>query len=480
MRFLIWLAPILVMALGILSGRLKTSAASLLGLCIAIPIGLFAGPIDYNLNQVGASLLRGAWIGATITPYILGGLLFWKVAAPAVVERQHARVDRGVIFQACFLVGPFAEAATGFGVGMLATVAMLRHAKLPTVQLMVLALLSQTLIPWGAMGSGTLLAAVYANVSGEALGVFSSLLTSVMMIVIWLPLYWLQIAKAGILGSRRAMISEFCWVIASLGLLTVATWCLGPEIALLASFGPLIVLYTIVRERPSGHRARQLARAALPYALIVSALAIVRLIPALKVAASTVVVFKPYDDLPSWSPAFHAGTWLLIGALICVFIRGTSDCLRDEALAAWNTGKQAVLAVFIFSMLSEVMSKSGISGACAAGLFAAMGNKSLMLTPAISALFGILANTGNASNSLFMPAQVTLATQAGLSIYGVAALQHVSATSMGLFSPVRMSIAAALTNGYGHERSAFKILVPYALWALSLLTLFAFSIPYWK
>jgi lactate permease len=76
---------------------------------------------------------------------------------------------------------------------------------------------------------------------------------------------------------------------------------------------------------------------------------------------------------------------------------------------------------------------------------------------------------GNAPNSLFMPAQLSLAIQAGLSIPAVMALQHVSGTSMSLFSPVRMSIAAGLSGGHGQERSVYAQVWPFLLLGLVLL-----------
>jgi len=53
----------------------------------------------------------------------------------------------------------------------------------------------------------------------------------------------------------------------------------------------------------------------------------------------------------------------------------------------------------------------------------------------------------------------------------VAALQHVSGTSMSLFSPVRMSIAAGLAHGIGQERAVYRTLLPYAACCLALLLL---------
>ncbi|MCR2669638.1 hypothetical protein NSP01_24185, partial [Salmonella enterica] len=86
-------------------------------------------------------------------------------------------------------------------------------------------------------------------------------------------------------------------------------------------------------------------------------------------------------------------------------------------------------------MMAEVLAGAGISQAFADGLFRSLQDWTLLLTPLLAGAFGILANSGNAPNSLFMPSQLSLALHAGLSLPAAAALLHVSGTSMGFFSP---------------------------------------------
>ncbi|KAF1072378.1 MAG: hypothetical protein GAK45_00210 [Pseudomonas citronellolis] len=486
MIYLLWLLPTLAVAAGILSGRLDTTRAALLGLVCAVPVALASAPLGFDAAHLVLALQRGLWIGLTITPYILGGLLFWQVALPGSSAPDDSAAgtpvpgtrlaQRRLVFLACFLIGPFAESATGFGVGMLASVALLRRLQLGAPRLMLLALLSQTLIPWGAMGSGTLLAAAYARVPAAALGAYSMLPIALLMLCAWLPLYWRTLNGAGLRAPLGEALLELGWVALALAALTFSTLWLGPETALLAAFGPLIVLHVLVTERPSRRELLALARKALPYALLIGALVSVRLVPSIKAALLGWQRLAPYPDLPAWSPLLHAGTWLIAGALLCALLRGQTARLGGELRSAWHTGRNAVLTVFIFSMMSEVLSIAGISQACAAGLFAALGGQALLLTPLIAGAFGVLANTGNAPNSLFMSAQVTLASQAGLSLPAVAALQHVCATAAGLFSPVRMSIASALCQGAGHERAVYRALFPYAAIFLAVLTLGAVAV----
>ena len=176
MLYFLWSLPALVVLATILSGHANITIASILGLMTAIPVALFAGPTGFETAQLSEALLRGLWIGAVIAPYILGGLLFWQIAARGRsgssstpignTERDSSTwtplARRRLVFFACFLVGPFAESVTGFGVGMLGTVILLRRFNFAARHLMIFALLSQTVIPWGAMSSGTLLAAAYA------------------------------------------------------------------------------------------------------------------------------------------------------------------------------------------------------------------------------------------------------------------------------------------------------------------------------
>jgi lactate permease len=290
---------------------------------------------------------------------------------------------------------------------------------------------------------------------------------------VWLPLFWRTARHAGFGAPAAECAREAAWVAAALALMAIATAWLGPETALLAVHGPLIVLRYLLDGRPGRRAAWATARRVLPHAALIAALVLTRLTPALQHALGAVGTLAPFGDLPAWSPLLHAGSWLLAGGVLTALVRGQARTLGHEARTAWATGRNAVLTVFLFAMMAEVLSAAGISQAVAQGLFAALHQGAVLATPVLAGLFGILANSGNAPNSLFMPAQIALATQAGLSVPALAALQHVSGTSLSLFSPVRMSIAAGLANGVGQERRVYAALLPYAAACLALLLLMA-------
>lgn len=482
MHYLIWLLPALSVAAAIASARLSTSGAALLGLALAIPIAMFTGPLPFGGAAVQLSLSRGLWIGATITPYILGGLLFWQLAAQPVTAPADEPAPaptplalRRRIFFACFLVGPFAESATGFGVGMLGTVALLRGLGFTPRQLMIFALLSQTLIPWGGMGSGTLLAAAYARLPATEVGLYSIIPTALLMPV-WLTLFWCTARQAGLAAPLGECLREIGWIVAGLILLTPTTAVLGPETALLAAFGPLIIVRHLIDQRPDLRQLRATVRQILPYLLLITALVLTRLLPTLREPLASLGRMAPFADLPTWSPFLHAGSWMIAGGFATALLRGQGNRLGSELRSAWQTGQPAIMTLLLFAMMAEVLSAAGISKAFADGMFAALKTGSVLATPIVAGVFGILANGSNAPNSLFMSAQLALALQSGLSVAALVALQHVSGSGMSFFSPVRMTIAASLAGGQGQERQVYALLLPFAAAGFALLIAMALAI----
>ncbi|MDX3988665.1 MAG: hypothetical protein QHC88_25735 [Achromobacter sp.] len=490
MTYLLWSLPALTVIVAIASGRVNTTMAAVLGLFAAIAVALSTAPGAFTGAQLAVTLERGGWIGWIITPYILGGLLFWQMASPTQPaaaggdrfavhppELNDPLARRRRLFFACFLIGPFAESATGFGVGMLGTVLLIRPLGLKPRDIMIFALLSQTLIPWGAMGSGTLLASAYARVPAPQLALYSMVAVALLMAV-WMTLFWRTARIAGLkVGTAKAGTAEHVreagWIVTSLASLCAATALLGPETALLAAYGPLIVLRFVLDRRPDRTQALAAARRALPYILVIACLVATRLIPTLNRALGAWADIRPFADLPAWMPFLHAGSWLVAGALAMAVWRRQPGALAVQARAAWRTGRHAVMSVFLFAMMAEVLAGAGISQAYADGLFAALQDWTILITPLLAGAFGILANSGNAPNSLFMPSQLSLALHAGLNVPAAAALLHVSGTSMGFFSPVRMSIAAGLAHGQGQERSVYVLLLPFALAAFGILLFLA-------
>lgn len=472
-----WLLPLLVLVLGVASGRMSISRSALAALLLSACIALMASPAPYAYAQLWQALLRGAWIGGNIAPYILGGILFWQAAAssapPAEAHRLSPLEQRRHIFFACFLVGPFAEAATGFGVGMLGTIALIRHFHLGSRQVAVFALLSQTYIPWGAMGSGSVLAAAYARLPANELTLYASIPSATLMLV-WLPLYWHTLKQAGLDGHRKEAVREVAWIALSLALLVLTTAYIGPETSLLAVFGALMAIRYVVRYRPTLEQLRTTWLQVAPHALLILALLISRLSPELKLFLENWGRWQAYPDLPGWSPFYHAGSLLILGALLCCVWRRRLAQVPALLASAWQKGSQAMISIILFAMMAEILQSTGTSALLATELFTHMQQYALLCSTLLASALGILTNSGNMPNSLLMNAQLSLATHLDLHRALVAGLLHGTGTCLSIFSPIRLSIACGLAQQAGQERQLYGLLLPYILAAMLLMLALAY------
>ncbi|TDR94001.1 L-lactate permease [Enterovirga rhinocerotis] len=474
MTYLLWASPAFAVIAAIATGRTGSLGAALIGLAVACAVALAVPPQAFHLLEAGTALARGAWIGWIVVPYILGGLFFWQIAlgsargATPEETPVDARARRRMLFAACFLIGPFAESATGFGVGIVGTMALVRRLGVAPIPLLVFGLLSQTMILWGGMGSGAIVSAAFARMDPTELAVNSSLFM-VAFNLLWLPCYWRVADASGVGSGWGERVSEALWLGAAQVSVIAATAGLGPEAAMLASYGPIIVLRYLIDERPDRERLLRAARRVAPFAALIGCMVLTRLVPPLKEFLEATGRIQPFDGVPAWSPLFHAGSWLVLAGLVTGWLRGRGRDFPREVGAAWRTGRLAVLTIIAFAMMAELLSGSGIADGLARGMFEALGRWSLLLTPMLSAVFGALANSGNAANGLFMASQLSLAAEAGLSVAAVASLQQAAALSLNIVSPVRMSIVCSLAGTPGREREAYRAMFPFAATAIIVL-----------
>ncbi|WP_245704927.1 L-lactate permease [Belnapia rosea] len=476
--------PAFVVIGAIMSGKASTLVASMLGLGVSVAVALTAAPHSFQLADAAVSLARGIWIGWVVVPYILGGVLFWQIAMrpdaalPAAGALPDVRAGRRLLFAACFLIGPFAEAATGFGVGIIGTMALVRRLQVGPVHLLVFSLLSQTMILWGAMGSGTIMAAALARTDPTTLAVHASVLV-VAFNIAWLALYWRLADQAGFTAGWRERLREALWLGASLALVITATALLGPETAMLAAYGPMIALRYLVDERPNRRALGRMLRRMLPFGVLIGWLAATRLFAPLEGFLLAAGRLQPFAGTPAWAPLFHAGTWLVVAAILTGLLRGQARIFPTDVRAAWTTGRLAILSIFTFSAMAEILAGSGIATGLAQGLFLTLGRTAVVLMSVVSAVYGALANSSNAANGLFMAAQVNLAVEAGLHLAAAIALQHAAALSLNLVSPVRIAIACSLAGTPGREREAYRAMLPFALVTIALLLTAAILVVAW-
>ena len=367
MSYLVWSLPLLVVALCVASGRVTSIGAGLCGAMIATIIALTSAPIAMTMESMAATLGKGLWLAWLVIAVILAGLFFREivVAAASHVPTKLPATDlqrRRRVFFACFLVGPFAEAATGFGVGQVTTVAMLQSAGIPTLHVVLLGLFSQVLVPWGAMANGTVVGAAFAGMTSHELGVHSAVL-SIPLLLAWLVLFWRMTTAAGLVNSIRNSLVELAAVLAGLGLLLLANFAFGPEVAAMTALGPLIIVWFWGNERPNAARWQSTLRIALPFVALILGLAASRGIPSLNHWLRAASEVHPFAGSPSWFPLLHPASWLILVALLTALLTGRAAIIPRALQTTWAHGRNAAATIVVYLVTAQIISDAGMAPA---------------------------------------------------------------------------------------------------------------------
>jgi lactate permease len=473
LRYLLWCSPILVVTCLILSRRTSSTTAGFCGLAVAILAALVSSENDFGPPQAALAVARGMWLAALVASVILAGLVFRELVSitDAEVSPISSELRRSQLYSACFLFGPFAEAATGFGVGQVTIAPALKRLGLIPIDAVILGLFSQIMVPWGALANGTIIGAQLSGLSAAELGKHSACL-SALLLPAWLCLFWHFAAYAGVHGSPRDMLSELCTTVAVAGLLVVANFWLGPEPAGMAALAPVIAVQ-FLSGRSDRKRLRQALRVGLPYAALICGIAATRAIAPINQLLSHAVAVRPFADAPAWFPLLHPATWLLGVGAITAFLTGHGASFLCALNRSWMLGRTSVVTIMVFLAMAQVMQASGMASGCAQAVYLALGSGAPLATPLFAGFFGLLTSSSSTANGLLMPAQAALAQWGQLSLPWLAALQNVAAAALTMLSPVRVAVGCSLVGRVGLEQQLYSRAWPLGIVPLLILTGFA-------
>lgn len=469
---LVWSMPIVAVMMATLSGRLRATGAALLGLALAAAIALCAPPHLFTVLQALDAAARGLWLGVLVGAIILGGLFFRDAAAAGIEHRSDARAPgrsaRAACFEACFLIGPFAETATGVGVGQVATTAALRPLGLAPLHVASLALFSQVLVPWGAMANGTIVGASFSGLAPTVLAQHSAILT-VPLLAAWLALFWIFARRAGLKAAPTTCLSEAVWVAGIAASVVLANRIFEPEIAGLAALAPPLALRFALEARGDPVAWRTGLRTALPYGVLITGLVLIRHGPPAVQALGERLMLKPFPDAPGFNVLTHPVTWFAIVGLFAARRSGRLHLVSTIAGNAWRQGRRSVLNGSLFLIMAQLMARSGVAEALARALHDLLGPATPLFVPVVAGALGFMTGSTNAANGLVMPAQVAFATEAGLDVAWIAAVQNTAAAAMTMLSPLRVAMACALAGSVDLERSIYARAWPLGASAIAIL-----------
>ena len=465
------LAPLLLVIALIASRRVSTLTAGGIGWLAALAAAwLLRAPSLPFASWAVIESAKGAWLAWQAVAVILAGLFFYRVLrrheahlfqADSVAEP----LSRGRLWAVCFLLGPFAESATGFGVGAIVAMAALMRMGLKGPGAAVLALYSQMLVPWGGLAVGTIIGAHLAGEPETALGLTSAVLT-MPLLAGYLGLYWVFIGRLTGPVPFVQKIEDILWMLLLAWALWLANRYVATELGGVVAPGALLVVHFLLSRRPDRAMLRRAGASALPFVLLAALLIATRSIPPLTSALRGTLVLAPFADQPSFPILYNPSFWLILVGLGVMVATGRLGELPARLKETWDGGWRAALVTIAFVAMAQVLSGAGAARLVGEGLRAGLGPAAPLTGPLFGAVGGFLTGSNSASNGMMMAVQAALGD--GLAGW-TAALQNVAGSNFSMLSPVRVAMAAALIGGGGADAAIYKRAWPVAVMLLVLL-----------
>ena len=468
------LAPLLLVVGLLGSGRFSALTAGLCGLFSTLVVAVFgaAVPMQDLLVQTGA----GLWLAWLVISIIVSGMFFHRCVQlhRGSDDQPLAAATPARLWTVCFLVAPFAESVTGFGVGYIVALGALSRLGIAGMPALLLGLFSQSLVPWGALGIGTTVGASLSGLSVNELGLRSAILQGPIHLL-YLLIYWRLAASAGWAVPLAQKLDDLAWTLLLIGLLALANAVSEVEIAGALPTALLLAIRFWRDERPSRARLLGVLREQSPYVLLTLVLCATRLISPIRDALKSLWAIRPFESQPAFSPFYAAGFWLLlVSAWVLWRTRAVPGPVLGQTLrGAWR----ACGVTLAFLVMAQLYVGSGLARQLADALSAVAGAAAAAGVPLFAAVAGFLTGSGAASNAMLMPMVNSLAISLHLDDAWLAAVQNGVCANLSMLSPIRVSMGAAILGFAASEgliyRKAWHLALPpvvVGLGAVGLLT----------
>ena len=453
MTLLIQALPLLALVGLLASGRAGPVAACTLAIVLSLPAAMLDLPDGAaGLPQFAlASAAQGLWLALIPVGVMAGGLLFHAAIARPEREANAAPRDRvAVLFDSAFLLGPFTEAVTGFGVGSVFAIGALRRVGIEGAAAAAIAMLAQIIVPWGGLGPGTAVGAALAGIPAQTMALRNAVQLAAALPFLLL-LFWRFAASAGVSIPARQRVAHAAWLAGLAGLLIGWHFLVPWEVCGLLATGPLLAARMLLAAPPRSADAwRRAVAGAFAYVLLAAVLLGSRLWP-------HPPALQPFADLPAL-PLNHAMVALWAVAL------GLLAARRDGAMVATQALRRmprTALVLLLFVLLARTLGNAGIPQALAVALAGVAGGLAPYAGPLLAAGGGFVTGTNTGGNSAMMPLQSALGRAAGLAPTVLPAVQNGTLTL--LMAPQLTAVVAQLAGGGTRLAQVWRLSWPVAV-----------------
>lgn len=445
----------LVAVLGFRASGLSAGALT----CAAAVVLFLAGPADPPVSAAPSALVGAAYaltdaalLSFVVAAMVLPGILFVeataKLGSPQAIAGLLSALRLSPPQTAILVatgVGVLIESLTGMGVSLLVTVPLLLTL-VPRREAIGLALVSMSLMPWGALAIsgvvGAKLAALPVAVLAHAASVVSGTVAFLLPALCLTFVPGTKTSDVAVAMAAGAILS--CAIIA-------ATATLGIEVAGVAG-GFAVILFLALLAKRAGLGAALAHSALRPYA----ALILLVVIQKAAIVSTSNAGFAPSIDTGRVAfPILSSPGIALLAAAILTAAPGLGpDLLRNVAARAWRP----LLTVALFMLAARLMVESGAVDALARSVAGLGPVIAIIATALLGAVAGFATGSGVTGNALFMPAAA--ATGRALSDAALfAAIQNSAAGHAAMASlPVAAILLAALPERKaGDDRTILSI-----------------------
>lgn len=423
---------------------LETAIAGLAAVVIAIA---WRFPLSWQALAHGSQ----HWWGllAEVVSILFGGLWLNRLletigAHRAIAEMIAGRAGSGLpaVLLVTHGIAPFAEGITGFGVGALIAIPLLRHLGQSPRNAAVLGLMGLIAVPWGSMGPGTLIAAQMSGVDFTELGVLSAALSIIPFVVV---------GSAAVLITRDPESSRVRGFLAACAV-SVVLWLPILGVNLLVATPPAGALGALVaigvqlaalrRGRAGASAPAVPARRLLPYLVLLGGILVTSLLQRL----------VPSVDTPSLEWLGSPALWLFIACVAAMLaFPGERPAFRSAFTGAVRAWRTVGPATGLFVVIGILLSLSGIAAFLARGLVP-LGPVYVLVAPALGGLAGLLTGSNSGANAMLAGTQSATALLVGSPHAGTIAAHNVSTSLATMANPARVELAAGISAGSSGER----------------------------
>ncbi len=457
---------VVVVAMALLRWRAVT--AGLVGFAVALllAVTLFRLGEDAGVAPAaaaGGALAEALFTTATILWIIFPALCIYELQARAgafdTIRGGLSRLSadpRMLVLLVAWFFALFMEGVAGFGTPVALAAPILVGLGFSPVRAVTLALIGHAAgVSFGAVGTPVIPQMAATGLSGIDLARPAALLHAL--------LGWVLVASLFVLGPGDGRGRAWTWGVLAAPFFFVPflalAWFVGPELPTLGGAivgGTLFALALRRAGRPadaSGPSAGEMAKAALPYIVLLVLILATRLAPPLREALRGIAI--------EWSLSgsfggrmevlYHPGTMLLLGFALGGLLQGRTPA---ELLAAMRGAAARLLpvaaALVAMLALSRVMVHSGMIGELAETA-AASGPAWPLLAPFVGVLGTFVTGSATASNVLFSEFQQATAATLSLPAAMLQGAQNFGAAVGNIVSPHNI-IAGAATVGLAAGR----------------------------